>query len=123
MIGVIILKKYIFQTVSLFLISQISIFAIEIIFFKELSLLSYINISFYIGFLFIFSSLLFFTVKSGFFDAVTKSFRQVFIGKSTQKEEIEQMLLPSMMITFNVLPFLLNGLFVTLIMLIALSIY
>lgn len=123
MIGVIILKKYIFQTVSLFLISQISIFAIEIIFFKELSLLSYINISFYIGFLFIFSSLLFFTVKGGFFDAVTKSFRQVFKGKGTSKEEIEEMLLPSMTITFNVLPLLLNGLLLTLIMLVALSIY
>ncbi|MDQ0153896.1 DUF3899 domain-containing protein [Robertmurraya andreesenii] len=115
------MKKYFIQTFILFLFSEAIIFSF--IFFNEMSLLSYINISFYIGSLFIFVSLLFFTVKSGFFDAVTKSFRDVFARKNAAKKDVQEMLLPSEMISFNIFPYLVNGLLIILTMLVALSIY
>ncbi|TKC18284.1 DUF3899 domain-containing protein [Robertmurraya kyonggiensis] len=121
--GVDILKKQIIKTILLFLSSQAAVFLLSFLYNKEITLLHYINISFYIGSLFILVSLLFFTIRSGFFDAVTKSFRQVFAGKNVKKSEIEEMTPPSEMISFNVLPFLLNGILVTVVMLLALYIY
>lgn len=121
--GVGILKKQIIQIIYLFLASQATILLLSFLIYKEISLLLYINISFYIGSLFIFLSLLFFTVRSGFFDVVTKSFRQVFAGKHATKKELEEIPMLSDMISFNVLPFLLNGLLVTFCMLGALYIY
>lgn len=111
------------KILQLFLISNIVIFLLSFLFYQELSLLLYINISFYIGTLFIFVSLLFLTIKSGFFDQVTKSFRMVFAGKNTTKKEIEEMTLPSQTISISVLPFLMNGLTIIVFMMVALYIY
>lgn len=118
-----ILKKYFFRFILLFSISQLAIILLSLLSYKDISLLSYINISFYIGSLFIFIGLLFLTVKSGFFDGITTSFRRVIRGREISKKEVEEMALPSEMIGFNVNPLLWNGIVVIIIMLLALSNY
>lgn len=111
------------RIISLFCISQLLTILLSIIVVKQISLLSYINISFYIGFLFIFISLLFLTVKSGFFDVITKSFRLVFRGKHVTKKEVEEMERPSNIFEFNIIPLLICGLLMIVFMLGALYIY
>ncbi|MDF1507443.1 DUF3899 domain-containing protein [Robertmurraya sp. DFI.2.37] len=117
------MKKQLPKIAWLFFISNFLIFLLSFLFYRKISLLLYINISFYIGALFIFISLLFLTIKSGFFDQMTRSFRLVFAGKNSNKKEIEEMALPSQMISINTLPFLINGLLIIAFMLIALANY
>ncbi|WP_019153239.1 DUF3899 domain-containing protein [Robertmurraya massiliosenegalensis] len=117
------MKNQITKVLQLFLISNMIIFLLSLLMYRSISLLLYINISFYIGALFIFVSLLLLTIKSGFFDQVTKSFRKVFAGKNTTKKEIEEMTLPSQSISIQVLPFLMNGLIILAFMMAALYIH
>lgn len=86
-------------------------------------MLHYINYSFYIGSLFIFTALLLYVVKKGFFDIVTKSFRTVFARKKPSKLEISEIQPLSKLITFDCTPIMINGLLITGAMLLALFIY
>lgn len=117
------MKKYIILNSLYFLCCEVVIFLTSLILYREISLLHYINISFYIGGLFIILCLLFFTVQSGFFDVVTKSFRRVFAGKDVTKQEVEEMTPLSQVITFNYSPLFITGLCVLISMLIALLLY
>ncbi|MFE8700377.1 DUF3899 domain-containing protein [Cytobacillus sp. FJAT-54145] len=110
-------------TIFLFLISQLAIILISIFNYQSVTLLHYINISFYISCLFLFTSLIIFTVNTGFFDRITKSFRLIFSGKDVTKEMVEEMRPLSQVISFNYSPILMNGILNTFLMLIALSIY
>lgn len=117
------MKKQINQIIMFFLVSQIVIFLLSFLVSKEISLLHYINTSFYIGASFIFISLLFITVQSGFFDVVSHSFRLFFSGKTMTKKEVDEMRPLSKVITFNYNPLFINGLLIILVMLVALYIY
>ena len=117
------MKKSWHLTFYLFTFSQIAISLISFILFQKFTLLTYINISFYLGSLFIFLSLIFFTVKSGFFDFVTKSFRLIFAGRDVTKKQVDEMLPLSKVISFNYSSLFLNGVLVTLFMLVALYFY
>ncbi|WP_084783132.1 DUF3899 domain-containing protein [Bacillus dakarensis] len=117
------MKKHWMPAIYLFACSQIAIVLFSFILYQKITLLFYINISFYLGSLYIFLSLIFFTVKSGFFDFVTKSFRLIFAGKDVTKKQVEEMLPLSKVISFNYSPLFINGLLVTLLMLVALYLY
>lgn len=117
------MKKQINQIIILFSISQTIIFLLSFLILKDISLLHYINISFYIGSIFIFLSLLIITVNSGFFDVVSNSFRLFFAGKSMTKKEVEEMRPLSKVITFNYSPIFMNGVLIIIFMLVALYIY
>lgn len=117
------MKKQIFLSILIFCAFQLAIILLSLLSYGGISLLFYINISFYVGALFIFLALLFITVKSGFFDAMTKSLRTVFRGRQISKKEAEEMTLPSEIISFNFYPLLWHGLAIIAVMLIALYIY
>lgn len=95
-----------------FIASQIIVLVISLAFFREISMLNYINISFYIASFLLFASLLVFTVNSGFFDTISYSFRTVFTAKDEEgkKKAFDEVTPLSELITFNTHPFLMVGL-------------
>lgn len=93
---------------ALLLCSQLIIF-ILMFFSNSISVLSYINNSFYISSLLLLISLAIFTVNTGFFDVVTKSFRLIFAGKDVTRETEDEMRPLSQIITIKYSPLLFVG--------------
>lgn len=117
------MKQRISRIVIFFLLCQIAIFLLSFFLYHEINLLNYINLSFYLGGIFILLSIFFFTVERGFFDIITKSFRRVFAGKHVTKKQIEEMTPLSQVITFDYSLLFINGVLITVIMFIALYFY
>ncbi|MCM3663041.1 DUF3899 domain-containing protein [Mesobacillus subterraneus] len=105
--------------------SQLLVFGLSLVYYRELSLLNYINISFYIASILLFISLIVFTVNSGFFDAISYSFRNVFTSKDNEgkKESFDEMTPLSELVTINTQPLLAVGLLDFILMLAALYLY
>jgi hypothetical protein len=101
---------------------QIVILIISCIFYHTITLLSYINISFYISAALLITSLLIYTIHSGFFDVMSKSINQTFTRGAVRRRWDE---IPSLseLITVNQKPLLLYGFWTGLFMLIALFVY
>ena len=106
-----------------FFITQVLIFILSLVYQQSISLLSYINISFYIASTLLFTSLIVFTVNSGFFDAISYSFRTVFAGKEEKKKSFNEMTPLSELVTINANPLFLVGLLDFMLMLAALYVY
>ncbi|MGA9224894.1 MAG: DUF3899 domain-containing protein [Mesobacillus sp.] len=108
-----------------FISSQVFVVLLLLLYYKNFSLLNYINSSFYISSILLFTSLLVFTVTSGFFDAISFSFRTVFAGKENGEKikSIHEMTPLSEMVKINTNPILIVGLLDFVLMLAALSIY
>jgi hypothetical protein len=108
-----------------FFISQLLIFILSLVYQQSITLLSYINISFYIASVLLFTSLIVFTINSGFFDAISYSFRTVFAGKEEgeKKKSFDEMTPLSELVTFNANPLLMVGLLDFILMLAALFVY
>lgn len=108
-----------------FLASQILIMVISFLLYNELSMLHYINISFYLASSMLFLSLIIYTVNSGFFDAISHSFRNVFISntKDEKKKSIDEISPLSTMLDFNYFPLVGVGLLNLIMMLIGLFLY
>jgi len=102
--------------------TQLTILLISLISHRKLSLLSYINISFLFSAALLLAALLIYTIHSGFYDAISRSFNLVFSrGKEDRKfEDIPRL---SEMITINERPLLFHGLMTGLFMFIALIAY
>ncbi|KKI93698.1 hypothetical protein WQ54_03115 [Bacillus sp. SA1-12] len=109
----------------LFIVSFCATILLSFLIYHKLTLLHFINLSFFIAGAFLFLALLTITVKGGFFDGITYGFRRTFIskGKVLSKNEVKEMKPISEMITFHYSPLLINGLLMLAIMLIALFIY
>jgi hypothetical protein len=101
---------------------QFFIIITSFIYYHKISLLSYINISFYISATLLIISLLIYTIHSGFFDVISKSFNYSFTrGKDNRSwDEVPSL---SELITVNQKPLLFYGLCTSLFMLIALFVY
>ncbi|MGZ4159823.1 MAG: DUF3899 domain-containing protein [Neobacillus sp.] len=101
---------------------QIAILIISLITYHKISLLSYINISFYFSAGLLITSLLLYTIHTGFFDVISKSFNHAFTrGKDKRSwDEIPSL---SELITVNQQPLLFYGISTGLFMLIALFVY
>lgn len=108
-----------------FLGSQILILLFSLFSHHEITLLSYINISFYITSSLLFTSLIIYTVNSGFFDTISYSFRTVFAGKAEgeKKKTFDEMTPLSELVTINANPLLMIGLLDFILMLSALYVY
>ncbi|ESU32662.1 hypothetical protein G3A_10280 [Bacillus sp. 17376] len=108
-----------------FLSSQVLVFILSLVYQQRITLLSYINFSFYIASALLFSSLIVFTVNSGFFDAISYSFRTVFAGKEEgeKKKSFDEMTPLSELVTINANPLLMIGLLDFILMLAALFLY
>ncbi|MDQ0413616.1 MULTISPECIES: DUF3899 domain-containing protein [Mesobacillus] len=106
-----------------FSLSQFIVLILSLLDQQTITLLSYINISFYIASILIFTSMVVFTVHSGFFDAISYSFRTVFAGKEEKNHSRNDITPLSELITINANPLFLVGLFDFLLMLSALYVY
>ena len=101
---------------------QIVILTISLFYYHEISLLSYINISFYISSALLLTSLLVYTIHSGFFDVISKSFNIAFT-RGKDKRSWDEVPALSELIKVNQMPLLFYGLTTGFFMLIALFIY
>jgi hypothetical protein len=109
-----------------FLGTQAGVFAISFIYYNDVTLLNYINISFYFASILLFTSLLIYTVNSGFFDAMSYSFRTVFTSNDNSDGKIksfEDMTPLSEMVNINTHPLLVVGLMDFALMLASLYVY
>lgn len=91
-----------------FLIVHLLIAVMMLVYFKEMTLLSYINASFIIGGIITFIGLVSLVFSTGFFDVFTVSMRKVFTSKK-RMEDVMSMRKPSEIFTGNVGPFLSVG--------------
>ncbi|WP_075617308.1 DUF3899 domain-containing protein [Paenisporosarcina indica] len=105
-----------------FVIAQILIVALMLLFYKELSLTSFINMSFFVGGTLVFIGLLVYIVSNGFFDIFTMSMRKVFTFRRSLVD-VESMRAPSELLDFPTLPFFQVGGSVLGVMFIALFFY
>lgn len=103
-------------------LTQVSILLLSLIFYHKISLLSYINISFYISAVLLLTSLLIYTIQTGFYDAISKSFNLVATWR-TEKRKFNEVPSLSELVTVDRKPILFHGLMNGTFMLIALLIY
>ncbi|MFP5105385.1 DUF3899 domain-containing protein [Neobacillus sp. C211] len=89
---------------------------------KGFSLFSYIDISFYVSSLLLLTSLLLYTINSGFYDAIGKSFNLTF-SRGQNNRRLEDIPALSELITFNPSPLLFHGLANGVLMLISCCLY
>ncbi|PUB17897.1 DUF3899 domain-containing protein [Paenisporosarcina sp. OV554] len=105
-----------------FLIFQIIIVAIMFLYYHNLELTPYINVSFFVGGLLIFIGLLIYVVSNGFFDLFTMGMRKVFTFKKDLVDS-ESMRSPSEILDLPYVPFFQLGGSILLCMAVALIIY
>ncbi|MGG4488785.1 DUF3899 domain-containing protein [Metabacillus idriensis] len=110
---------------SAFSVSFVLVFLLSLLFYGEITLLHYINISFYISGILLFISLFLLVAEGGFFDAITLGFRRTFQskGRDLEKEEAEEMRLFSELLSIEYMPFLSAGMLLAATMLAGLMIY
>ena len=82
-----------------------------LLYFKELTLLSYINASFIVGGVLTFLGLVSFVFSTGFFDVFTVSMRKVLASKK-RMDDVMAMRRPSEIFSGNVSPMLGSGAFI-----------
>ncbi|MEH7085239.1 DUF3899 domain-containing protein [Neobacillus drentensis] len=102
--------------------TQLVIILISFLNYHKISLLSYINISFYFSAGLLLTSLLVFTIHSGFYDVISRSFSFAF-QRGQNKRRFDEIPPLSELVTFNQKPLVFYGLINGLFMLIALVIY
>jgi len=110
------------KRMMIFLLLQICIVTIIFIYYRELGLTPYINVSFLVGGVLVFIGLMIYVVSNGFFDIFTMSMRKVFTPKR-YLPDIESMRAPSQVMDLPYIPFLRFGGAVLLCMTVALMIY
>ncbi|WP_396953977.1 DUF3899 domain-containing protein [Neobacillus niacini] len=109
------------KRVLLVTLTQIAILVLSFFFYKKITLLSYINISFYMTAALLLLSLLIYTIQSGFYDAIGKSFNLAF--SKDRKRKFTEIPSLSEMVTIDKRPLFFHGLVTGLFMLIALVAY
>lgn len=105
-----------------FFLAHIVVLLIMFFYYKEFSLLSYINSSFIVGGIVTFLGLISFIFSTGFFDVFTISMRKIVTSKH-RMDDVMSMRPPSEIFTNAVSPFLKSGALVLVTMGIALVVY
>ena len=105
-----------------FLGSQLIIFSLMFLVHKDIQLVSYINMSFFVGGTITFIGLMTYVVSGGFFDFFTASTRKIFTPRH-MKKDAKQMRLPSEVFSFPYKPIIALGLSNLFCMSVALFIY
>lgn len=106
----------------LFLAGQLTIFVLSLLIRGTISLLNYVDYSFYVGGLLVLAGGIVYILRTGSFDFFTKSMRKVLSPKHTQ-EGLESMRTPSEVFSVSPVPFFAAGIPILLLMLIALALY
>ncbi|GEN82539.1 hypothetical protein SLU01_08510 [Sporosarcina luteola] len=104
------------------IVSQLLIFVLIYILYRNVTVLDYINISFYVGGLLLFIGLALLLFQSGFFDFFSTSVKKVFYRKHVQ-EDIMSMRKPSEALSMKSTFFFMTGIPIILFMLVTLFIY
>ncbi|WP_252503043.1 DUF3899 domain-containing protein [Sporosarcina sp. Marseille-Q4943] len=104
------------------IVNQLLILLFVLIFYKKLTILDYINVSFYIGASYLFIGILVLILQSGFFDFFSTSMKKVLYRKHIQSE-ITTMRPPSEVVTMKASFFFRSGMPIILFMLVALFFY
>ncbi|MCM3743256.1 DUF3899 domain-containing protein [Sporosarcina luteola] len=110
------------KIVTNIIVNQLSILVLMLLFYKELTIIDYINVSFYLGSLYLFIGILVSVLQSGFFDFFSTSMKKVLSPKHVQKELVA-MRPPSQVISKKPSFFFRSGLPIILCMLAALFFY
>ncbi|MEH7117408.1 hypothetical protein V7128_08295 [Neobacillus vireti] len=103
-------------------ITQLLIVAFSFIYYQEITLNSYIDISFFVTAGYILLSLLLFTIHSGFYDVMSKSLN-LFFSRGKDKRRFDDIPGLSELITINEKPLFIHGLINGLLMAAALIAY
>ena len=112
------------KSVKILAIFQLFILLLSFISYHKISLLSYINISFYISAALLLASLLLYTIHKGFLDVMFKSFNYAFSkGDSGRRRRWEDVPTLSELVTLSYRPFLFYGLSNGAFMIVALFLY
>nr|WP_263328332.1 DUF3899 domain-containing protein [Neobacillus sp. Marseille-Q6967] len=109
-------RLLIFAALQLFIISM------SFVFYHGISLISYINISFYLSSILLLLGLLLYTISSGFFDVFSKSFNLVF-SRGQGKRKFHEVPSLSELITMDQKPLFFYGLTIGFFMIIALIVF
>ncbi len=104
------------------MVAHVVIVSLMFIYFKELTLLSYINASFIVGGVLTFLGLVSFVFSTGFFDVFSVSMRKVVTSKR-RMDDVMAMRKPSEIFSGNVSPMLSSGALILIMMGIGLLIY
>ncbi|MFK9095291.1 DUF3899 domain-containing protein [Bacillus salipaludis] len=104
------------------LFTQLAINIISFISYRKISLISYINISFLFTAALLLLTTLIYTIHSGFYDAISRSFNLAF-SRGKDERRLEDIPRLSEMITVDEKPLLFHGLMNGLFMMIALIAY
>ncbi|MED4227359.1 DUF3899 domain-containing protein [Neobacillus cucumis] len=110
------------KNLIILVITQLIIFIILLLSDHKITLIHYIDISFYFTAGFILLSLLLYTIHSGFYDVISKSFNVAF-SRDREKRKFKNVPGLSELITLNEKPLLFHGLFNGLLMTAALIAY
>ncbi|WP_158231885.1 DUF3899 domain-containing protein [Sporosarcina sp. P10] len=110
------------RNIIVFLISQLVIVISAYSVYEKISLLGYINASFFVSGFLLFIGGIVFVVRTGFFDFFMKSSRKVFARKD-QREAIESMRAPSEVLSASPTWLFLAGMPTFILMLVALVLY
>jgi hypothetical protein len=107
---------------GIFFILQILIFITSLLYNNKVTLLSYINITFYFASAFLLSALLIYVIRTGFFDTVTKGFSKAF-SRDHENTKIAEITPLSKLVSISQKSLFIYGLLLTICMTIALIIY
>ena len=116
------MRQNIKKNLIILAITQLIILIILFLYHHKITLIHYIDISFYFTSGFILLSLLLYTIHSGFYDIISKSFN-IASSRDREKRRFEDVPGLSELITLNEKPLLFHGIFNGLLMTAALIAY
>ncbi|MEK3935374.1 DUF3899 domain-containing protein [Sporosarcina sp. FSL W7-1349] len=96
------------KAIRYFFLGQLITVVLVLLFHNEFSLLAYVNMSFSVGGIMLFTGLVFFVFSTGFFDVFLITSRKIFTPKH-RVEEIDSMRAPSQLFTGSITPLLGGG--------------
>ncbi len=113
------------RSATLIIVSLCLTILLSFIIYHKVTILSFINISFFFAAGLLFISFFTITIKGGFFDGITYGFRRMFISKGNElsKQEVDEMIPVSELLPFDHSPFLTSGLIMTVIVVIGTLLY
>jgi hypothetical protein len=110
------------KTIGIFIIIQIVIFITSLLYNNKVTLINYINITFYFASAFLLSALLIYVTRSGFFDVVTKGFTKAF-SRNNEDIKLAEITPLSKLVSISQKSLFLHGLILFICMFVALILY
>lgn len=110
------------KKIGIFFVIQIVIFITLLLYNNTVTLMSYINITFYFASAFLLCSLLIYVIHSGFFDIVTKGFTKAF-SRNNEDIKLAEITPLSKLVSISQKALFLHGLLLFICMIVALILY